>query len=146
MPRRGRTTKEVSGTPLVEITVSAGISIANWANLHRKCNARGPMDKASAYGAEDSRFDPWRACKLPKAASNTGGSPVNDRHPFGTPPIALVADVPVGRRMLAAAAFTSGHSTVHAFASRPSASGIAFCRHSCARIHNCHSRGCPWHS
>ena len=57
--------REVSGTPLVRITVCAGLITANCANLHRKCNARGPMDKASAYGAEDSRFDPWRACKLP---------------------------------------------------------------------------------
>ena len=54
---------------------------ANWAHLHRKCNARGPMDKASAYGAEDSRFDPWRACKLQVTFSRSVAfsQPVYDR-------------------------------------------------------------------
>ena len=75
-------TERVSGTPLVETTVRTGLDIANWANLHRKCNARGPMDKASAYGAEDSRFDPWRACKLPNALFQTDGCPVSTKALF----------------------------------------------------------------
>ena len=97
MPRR-RMTKEVIGTPLVEITVSAGVIIVIWANLHRKCNARGPMDKASAYGAEDSRFDPWRACKLqisfPRRLFKTDSRPftTGTRCHINQSSMALVAD------------------------------------------------------
>ena len=58
-------------------TLSTPCSVSS--KIHCKKRASGAMDNASAYGAEDSRFDSWLARK--QTCLKTGSNPVRLKIP-----------------------------------------------------------------